>query len=243
MIKPIGFIAFCALLVACGKNGPKKGSQLKGQDAVEYLAGPELKTWKLSAGHDYYEYLQFDTKGGCMYQSGHPVKYEVDADSLVVVEGSESFSYKLLYVSDKLFKMTMSGNSDTLVYKLINKKLEEGKYVGKKIDPRWIKGKHGTTWKFDEGEKIYSFMNDGTIIDAVTLKKIDKWKIKDSVFFFGDTKLEIYRLSPVFFDYNLYGMTIKLNYVGEANPDGSSSRLQNVGEAEPVPLGGNSNVE
>lgn len=223
MIKPISFFALCILLIACGKNGPKKGTQLKGQDALEYLAGSDFKTWKLSKGHDYYEYLQFDAKGGCMYQSGNMVRYEVDKDSLVVKEGAENFPYKILYVSENTFKMTQPGH-DTLLYKTIDKPLKEGQYIGKKIDPKWMKGKFGTTWKFEEGEKVYSFMNDGTIIDAVSLKKVDTWSVKDSVLYFGTTKFEIFRLSPVFFDYDVFGMTIKLNYLCEANADGSPVR-------------------
>lgn len=235
MIKPISFFALCILLIACGKNGPKTGSQLKGQEAVQYLAGTDFKTWKLSSGHDYYEYLRFDAKGGCMYQAGNPVKFELEADSVTIREGSDHYTYKILYVSDSEFRMTMPGN-DTLVYKITSNELKEGKYLGKKIDPKWMKGKFGTTWKFTEGEKVYSFMNDGTIVDATTLKKIDKWSIKDSVLNFGSTQFEIFRLSPVFFDYDVFGMTIKLNYVGEANPDGSCSRLDYNNQVEGIPL-------
>jgi hypothetical protein len=38
---------------------------------------------------------------------------------------------------------------------------------------------------------------------------------------FGANKLTINRLSPVFFDYDAFGIPVKMDYIGEANADGS----------------------
>ncbi len=211
-----------AVLASCGKGGPKKGSELNGNEAVEYLAGDSKKTWKLESGHDYYEYLQFDNKGEVMFQSGTAIKYTVDGANLTMND-FQPFIYTLIEVSDEKVVMNLP-NHDTLTYVKSNEKIEKDKTVGKIINPKWLKGKFGTSWKFVDGDKTYSFMNDGTILDANTLVKVDSWSINENTLNFGPTKLTIFRLSPVFFDYDVYGMTVKLNYVSEASKDGSPSR-------------------
>lgn len=221
------FLSACLILTSCGKGGPKKGSDLKGEDAVEYLAGDDKKVWKLESGHDYYEYLQFDTKGGAIYQAGIAIKYEVNGSDLTLKEHgtTEDFisTYSIIEVSDEKFSIVLKGH-DTLTYKISNEKIENGKTIGKVIDAKWLKGKYGTAWKFVDGEKTYSFMNDGTILDANTGVKVDNWSIDGTTLNFGPTKLAIFRLSPVFFDYDVYGMTVKLNYVCEADEKGAPIR-------------------
>jgi hypothetical protein len=220
-------IAAIVVLTSCGKGGQKKGSELKGNEAIEYLAGDEKKTWELQSGHDYYEYLQFDRKGGAIYQSGIAIKCEAkDADLTLHEEGAvQDFisTYKIVEISDDKCVMVLPGH-DTLTYVVSKEKLLPGKTVGKAVDAKWLKGKYGTSWKFVDGEKTYSFMNDGTILDANTLVKVDTWSIDGSTLNFGPAKLSIFRLSPVFFDYDVYGMTVKLNYVCEASKDGSPVR-------------------
>jgi hypothetical protein len=211
-----------SFLSSCGKGGLKKGSELKGNEATEYLAGESKKTWMLDSGHDYYEYLEFDNKGEVMFQSGLTIKYTADGSNLTMID-FQPFVYTLVEVSDNKFSMYMP-NHDTLVYVKSSEKLKKDKTVGAAINPKWLKGKYGTSWKFVDGDKIYSFMNDGRVLDANTLVKVDNWSIKGNTLNFGPTKLPIFRLSPVFFDYDVFGMTVKLNYVSEASKDGSPAR-------------------
>ena len=215
-------LLFSIIFYGCGKGGPKKGAELKGTDAIEYLAGSDSKTWKLESGHDYYEYLKFDAKGTVIFQTGGSIKYNVDAD-LLTMKDFQDFVYRILEVDENKFSMILPTH-DTLHYALTNDKVELGKTIGKSIDAKWLKGKFGTAWKFVDGEKTYSFMNDGTIKDANTLVKVDDWSIVGDTLKFGPTKLTIFRLSPVFFDYDVYGMTVKLNYVGESAADGSVAK-------------------
>ena len=64
-IKQLTWTAILAVsLMGCGgKGGPKKGSDLKGDEAKTYLATKESKLWQLESGHDYYETVTFDASG------------------------------------------------------------------------------------------------------------------------------------------------------------------------------------
>lgn len=216
----IPFFAAAIALGSCGKKGTVKGSDLKDQDAVEYLAGEEKKCWKLETGHDYYEYLQFYTKdGNVAYQNGTLIKYQVSGSDLTIKD-FQDFNYSIIEIGNDKLVMAMAGH-DTLTYVKTDEKVETNKTLGKTIDPKWLKGKFGTVWKFDGSDKVYSYMNDGIIIDSKTLQKVDTWSIQDNILNFGPTKLKILRLGAVFFDYDVYGLTIKLNYVCEAKKDGA----------------------
>ena len=81
---PLNIFVVLLFLISCGKGGPIKGKDLRGTDAVEFLAGSGKKTWQLKSGHDYYEYLQFDDKNEVFFQLGVPIKYEVKGDKLIL---------------------------------------------------------------------------------------------------------------------------------------------------------------
>ena len=79
-----------AFFIACkSKSGTTKGSNLKGDDAKAYLAGTkESKYWQLESGHDYYEYIQFETDNGAIIPKGTEITYEVNGDNLTMKDYS-----------------------------------------------------------------------------------------------------------------------------------------------------------
>lgn len=211
-----------AIFTACkGDSGKtKKGSDLKGEDALSYLVGKERKYWQLDEGHDYYEYIQFEPAGKGLGPKGTDFTYTVKDDEILLKDFINT-KFKIVEVSnDKL--VVISPEKETLTYLYI----EPGTSLAKEkpfleVNPKWLKGKYGTTWKFSEGGKMYSYMNDGSIIDAATLRKIATWKVADKTLYFGDNSCSVSRLSPVFFDYDAMGIPVKMNYYSEANADGT----------------------
>jgi hypothetical protein len=138
----------------------------------------------------------------------------------------KDFAYKIFEISNDKFIMGAPGQ-DTLTFLYFDPKSDEAKkrnLDNTGVNPKWLKGKYGTTWKFSEGGKMYSYMNDGRILDATTLSKIADWKVEGKMLQFGQDKLIISRLSPLFFDYDAYGLPVKMNYINEANADGSLKR-------------------
>ena len=224
--KQIIFIAILtAFFIACkSKSGTTKGSNLKGDDAKAYLAGTkESKYWQLESGHDYYEYIQFETDNGAIIPKGTDITYAVNGDNLTMKDYS-NLSYKIYEISDDILVM-VTAKQDTLTYIHIDPTTNEAKnHPLLEINPKWLKGQYGTIWSFSTGDKIYSYMNDGRILDAKTLTKIADWKIDGSSLQFGDNKLVISRLSPIFFDYEAFGIPVKMNYLCEARADGKPSR-------------------
>lgn len=222
MKKTAIYILFFACITSCEKK-TIKGENLKNEDAIDYLTGNDDKTWKLENGHDYYEYLHFTKTKKVQYQNGTHLSFEINGPSLTIYD-FKAFSFTLIEIGENELKMIAPGH-DTLTYNLTNEKLEYGKNIANPINPKWLKGKYGTTWKFVEGDKTYSFMNNGTIIDANTLTKVDNWSIDNTTLNFGPNKLKVLKLSPVYFDYDVYGMTIQLNYLCEANANGSAKTI------------------
>lgn len=230
-IKHFTWAAIIAIsLFACkGNNATKAGSSLKGQDAIAHLAGKEKeKYWQLESGHDYNAYLTFAGNANITTPVGTVMTYTVDGDKLTIKDFKD-YVYSIYEISDAVLVMGLPGK-DTLTYSFFEPGSEAFKkrneeYPNFEVKGKWLKGKrYGTTWKFSEGDKAYSYMNDGTIIDAITTRKITDWKIEGSTLHFGSTKLPISRLSPVFFDYDALGIPVKMNYIGEANADGSFTK-------------------
>ncbi len=224
----IALMLTVAITSCGGKSGTKAGNKLKGDEAKEYLAGKTEKEWVLDAGHDYYEYILFKTgNGATILPGGTNITFTANGDKLIMKDYRD-IQYTILEIGAE--KLIMQGsNKDTLVYILHKKGSEAAKKwseaYDKKVNPKWLKGTYGTTWQFSEGGKMYSYMNDGSIIDAATLRKVETWKIEDKTLHFGVNKLTISRLTPIFFDYTAFDIPVKLNYVGPANADGSLKRL------------------
>lgn len=216
-------------LIACGgKKSTKNGSSLKAEDAKPYLAGKESKYWQLESGHDYNEYLTFGTNNSLSTPAGTTITYSINADKLTMKD-YQDFVYNIFEIGDGKLVMGLLGK-DTLTYlfyepgsEAFKKRNEE--FPNFEVKPKWLKGKkYGSTWRFSEGGKAYSYMDNGVIIDAATGLKIADWKIEGSTLFFGASKLQIKRLSPVFFDYDAMGIPVKMDYIGEANADGTFTR-------------------
>ncbi len=220
-IKQLVWVTAVALsLIACGGSSTKKGSDLKGEDAKVILAGKESKYWQLESGHDYYEFIQFEKGGGAIITKGTTITYTVNGDNLVMKDYVD-LTYKIYEISDDKLIMGASGRDTLTFVHLDPTKPESKKNPLLEVNPKWLKGKHGTCWKFSTGDKMYSYMNDGRILDANLLTKIADWKVEGNTLNFGSTKLTISRLGPLFFDYDAYGIPVKMNYRCEANADGS----------------------
>lgn len=227
-IKQLTWAAIAVLsLIACGgkSGGAKKSSDLKGEDAKSYLAGKESKYWQLESGHDYYEFITFDANNSVVIPGGTKITFAVNDDNLTMKDYKD-FAYKIFEISNNKFVMGAPGQ-DTLTFLYFDPKSDEAKkrnLANTGVNPKWLRGKYGTTWKFSEGGKMYSYMNDGRILDATTLNKITDWKVEGKMLQFGHEKLAISRLTPLFFDYDAYGIAVKMNYINEANADGSLKR-------------------
>jgi len=191
-------------LFACkGKDATKAGSSLKGQDAKPYLTGKEKeKYWQLESGNDYNAYFTF-SGNNITTPFGTVMTYTVDGNQLTIKDFKD-YVYSIYETGDGKLVMGMPGK-DSLTYSFFEPgseafKKRSNEYPNFEVKSKWLKGKrYGTTWRFSEGDKAYSYMNDGTIIDAITARKITDWKIEGSTLHFGSTKLTINRLSPVFF--------------------------------------------
>jgi len=226
-IKQLGWATITALcLIACGGNdATKKGSSLKGEDAKTYLTGKASKYWQLESGHDYNAYLTFDTSNILATPAGNIISYSVGADKLTIKDYSD-FIYTIFEIGEGKLVMGQPGK-DTLTYLFYEPgseafKKRNDEFPNPEVKSKWLKGKkYGTTWRFSEGGKAYSYMNNGVIIDAATARKIADWKVEGSTLFFGASKLQISKLSPVFFDYDAMGVPVKMDYIGEANADGT----------------------
>jgi hypothetical protein len=227
-IKQLSWVAIAAIaLISCkGKGDTKPGSDLKGQDANTYLAEKEKeKYWQLETGHDYNAYLTFKPGNNVVTPVGTPMTYTVDGDKLTIKDFKD-YVYSIYEIGSGKLVMGLPGK-DTLTYLFYEPgseafKKRNDEYPNFEVKSKWLKGKrYGTTWKFSTGDKAYSYMNDGTIIDAITARKIADWKVEGSTLHFGSTKLTINRLTPVFFDYDAVGIPVKMDYIGEANADGT----------------------
>jgi hypothetical protein len=228
-IKQLTWMAIVAVsLIACkgkGGSGTKKGSDLKGEDAKAILAGKENKYWILDSGHDYYEYIQFETNNNAIITGGNTITYTVNGDA-ITMKDYKDLVYKIVEVSDDKLVMGSPSN-DTLTFLYFAPGTEEAKKRSAEnagVNAKWLKGKFGTAWKFSEGAKMYSYMNDGRILDASTLSKIADWKVEGKILQFGENKCAISRLSPIFFDYDAFGIPVKMNYIGEVKADGTLAK-------------------
>ncbi len=218
------FFAAISLLVivSCksGKDNAKKGEQLKGEDALRFLTGQERKYWQLDEGHDYYEYMQFEKAGKGIGPGGNDFTYTTKDDKIQLKDFINS-AFTINEISnDKLTCTNSEGRSLTYLY------IEPGTDLAREnpllpVNPKWLIGKYGTSWKFSEGGKIYSYMNDGRIIEAGTLRKIANWRLEGTTLYFGDNKCVVSRLNPVFFDYDAMGIPVAMNYYAEAGEDGN----------------------
>ncbi len=211
---------------SCGGGvNNKKGSDLKGEDAIKYLAGKERKYWQLDKGHDYYEYIQFEQGGKGIGTKGIDLTYKIKDDE-IELKDYLTVKFKIVEINnDKM--ILLSSKQDSLTYLYI----EPGSELAKEkpyleINPKWLNGQYGTCWKFSDGGKIYSYMNDGSIIDAISLRKIADWKINDNTLMFGQSNCTIRRLSPIYFDYDAMGYPVTLNYYSEANIDGTPTKKE-----------------
>lgn len=218
----IAMLIIAATLFSCkgGSGGSKKGADLKGEDALSYLMGKEKRYWQLEEGHDYYDMLQFEKDGKGGGTNGIAYTYSVKDNKIFIKDFLET-EFKIVEISnDKL--ILNNRDNETLTYLHI----EPGSKLAKEkpflsVNPKWLNGKYGTSWKFSEGGKIYSYMNDGNIIEATSLRKIATWKVEGNKLYFGSNTCTINRLSPVFFDYDAMGIPVQMNYLGEANADGT----------------------
>lgn len=216
-------LTIAVITSGCGGKTSVKGSDLKGEDAKAYLTGDEKRCWKLENGHDYYQSLLFTKAGKVTHHKGTEMNFMVSGSTLTMKD-FQDFVYTILEIGNDKMTLMLPGK-DTLVYTNCDEEMKkDGKMPSKDVDTKWIKGKYGTTWKFVDGGKMYSFMNDGTILDATTLTKIDTWSISGTTLNFGSNQLAIKRLEPIFFDYDVYGMVVQLNYISEAKKDGSPVR-------------------
>ncbi|MBK8611405.1 MAG: hypothetical protein IPL84_16070 [Chitinophagaceae bacterium] len=196
-IKQLTWISIISLCIAACKNSDTvQGSSLKGQDANNYLiAKATEKYWQLETGHDYNAYLTFKANNNIATPMGTLMTYNVDGDKLTIKDYKE-YVYSIYEVGNGKLVMGLPGK-DTLTYLFyepgsdaFKKRNEE--YPNFEVKAKWLKGKrYGTTWRFSEGGKVYSYMDNGTVIDAENGKKVVDWKIEGSTLSFGANKLQI----------------------------------------------------
>lgn len=202
------------------KSGMKKGAELKRDEALSYLMGNEKKYWQLDEGHDYYEYIQLEKAGKAIGPGGKDFTYSINNDEIQLRDFINT-TFKIVEIdNDQLVVTNTEGHKLTYLNIVPGSKLEKEKPI-QAVNAKWLKGKHGTSWKFSEGGKIYSYMNNGNIIEAGTLRKIANWRLEGTTLYFGDNKCVVSRLNPVFFDYDAMGIPVTMNYYSEAAEDGN----------------------
>jgi hypothetical protein len=113
-------ITFLALiLTSCGSKGPRKGEDLKGDEALEMLAGSpgsnmEEKCWKLVSGKDFLSMMCFSATGTFRDQTDYKTTYTLNGAS-IVIKDYKDLLFTIVEISDK--KMTLSSvESGILVY-------------------------------------------------------------------------------------------------------------------------------
>jgi hypothetical protein len=106
------------ILTSCASKSPKKGEDLKGNDALELLAGsPDQqngKCWKLVSGKDFLTTMCFTSDGNFRDQTDYKTTYTLNG-AAIVIKDYKDLLFTIVEISDK--KMTLnSAESGTLVY-------------------------------------------------------------------------------------------------------------------------------
>jgi hypothetical protein len=211
------------LLTSCNK-GPKKGEDLKGKDAKELLAGKAEKRWKLSSGKDFLTMMCFSPEGKFRDQTDYKTTYTLEGPN-IIIKDYKDLLFTIIEIGDKTMTLK-SPEGNVLIYNETQELPVPGSSSGAAgkggIDKKWITGTtNGTVWKGDKKEYTYTFMNDGRFYDSNTGYKEERWSwVDDKTIKIGNGEYKVVQLTSLFFDIEMFGSTLKLNYKGEAGTDG-----------------------
>ncbi|MFI5202943.1 MAG: hypothetical protein ACHQF2_00485 [Flavobacteriales bacterium] len=216
------FVLAFSMLVSCGggSDSPKKGSDLKGGDAIDLLAGDEKKAWKLVSGHSIYDLLMFDANGGAVvFAMDPPVPYMVSGNKLVITEETgykAVFTIKQISADTLIMERSIEPEAVGVMEPLVYMNLETYRSKGiKQPEDFFLKGEKGTAWKDLDKKYAFSFMNDGKLIHGPTGKEAGTWSLEKN----ADSSKGIYQVEILASDYVKFhwGDTlVDLHYAGEA---------------------------
>lgn len=210
------------IITSCGNKGPKKGEDFKGQEAMELLAGKDEKCWKLTSGDEFLKMMCFSRSGAFRDHSDYKMSFLLDG-AKITVKDYKDFVFTIVDLSED--KMTLKSDKDVvLIYNVTTDKPKASDSKAGKggVDKKWMTGTaNGTVWKGDKAEYTYTFMNDGRFFDSNTGFKEEKWSwVDDKTIKIGNIDCKVIQLTSLFFDIEMAGTTLKLNYLGEAGSDG-----------------------
>lgn len=209
------------ITASCSNKGAKKGEDLKGKDAMELLAGKGEKCWKLTSGDEFLKMMCFSANGDFRDHSDYKMTYLLDGPS-ITVKDYKDFIFTIIEIDEK--KMTLKSEKGVvLIYDVTAEKPKAADpKLAKGADQKWISGaSNGTVWKGDKSDYTYTFMNDGRFYDSNTGFKEEKWSwVDDKTIKIGNFDCKVIQLTSLFFDIEMAGTTLKLNYLGEAGEDG-----------------------
>ena len=223
--KLTAVIALLLLQFSSCKKSVLKGEDLKGSDALEFLAGKEEKRWKLTEGTDFFTMMCYAPGGKFRDQTDYQMVYSLDADK-ILIKDYKDLTFSIIEISDA--KLTLkSPEGNVLIYNPTQDmpKKDSSKTAandGVTIDQKWIKGvTYGTVWKSVASGNTYTFMNDGRFFDSGTSGMEETWSFDgDNKIKLSKTSYEIVQLTASYLDIKMYDAVVKLNYQGEATADG-----------------------
>lgn len=228
--KALGYIAILFLLVSYAgcKKSVLKGEDLKGTDALAWLAGDkDEKRWKLKEGSDFFTMMCFAQGGKFRDQTDYQMVYSLDGDK-ILVKDYKDLTFSIVEISEQ--KLTLkSPEGSVLIYEPTTEMPKKSDDISSDdsssdggIDQKWIKGvTYGTVWKSVASGNTYTFMNDGRFFDSGTGGIEESWSFDgDDRIKLSKTSFKIVQLTAAYFDIEMYDAVVKLNYVGEATADG-----------------------